>query len=218
MKDPQAGKTRFDRMAAEWDANPVRVALARAVTEAIRETVPLRADMQVMDFGAGTGLVTLALAPSVGRLTAMDTSPDMLHMLEAKLKAQRIEHVRTLAGELDAGRGDYDLVVGSMVLHHIADVPKMITTLAACLKPGGWMALADLETEDGSFHGDMAGVYHKGFNPDEVCGWLREAGLSAVASREATVVVKPSASGELRRYPVFLASGVKTPASSATSR
>ena len=54
-------RARFDRVAGEWDANPARVALARAVTEAIRASVPLRPDMAVMDFGAGTGLVTLGL-------------------------------------------------------------------------------------------------------------------------------------------------------------
>jgi len=67
-------RARFDRAAAEWDANPARVALARAVAEAIRKAVPLRPDMNVLDFGAGTGLVTLGLLSSVGRLTAVDAS------------------------------------------------------------------------------------------------------------------------------------------------
>ena len=60
MKDERI-RARFDRVAAEWDASPTRVALARAVVEAIRAAVPLDAEMRALDFGAGTGLVTLGL-------------------------------------------------------------------------------------------------------------------------------------------------------------
>jgi len=80
-----AVRTRFDRLAAEWDANPGRVAIAKAVTAAIRNAVTLRPDMVAMDFGAGTGLVTLGLLSDVGSLTAVDASGEMLRLLDEKL-------------------------------------------------------------------------------------------------------------------------------------
>ena len=58
-QDEDEVRGRFDRVAAEWDSNPDRVALAGAVAKAIRKAVPLRADMCTLDFGAGTGLLTL---------------------------------------------------------------------------------------------------------------------------------------------------------------
>jgi 2-polyprenyl-3-methyl-5-hydroxy-6-metoxy-1,4-benzoquinol methylase len=70
---------RFDEKAAEWDANPARVALARAVVDSIRAAVPLRPDVRVLDFGAGTGLVSLGLLPFVGEVTAMDASDGSFH-------------------------------------------------------------------------------------------------------------------------------------------
>jgi arsenate reductase len=165
-------RERFDRAAAQWDTNPSRTALAKAVAEAIQETVPLRPDMDAMDFGAGTGLVTLGLLPYVGSLTAVDASGEMLRVLDEKLKALQIGNVRTMLCEIGKTRlpvARFDLIVSSMVLHHIPDVPEALRGLRPCLRSGGWIALADLDTEDGSFHADSTGVYHHGLDRKQVC-------------------------------------------------
>ena len=67
-------KRNFDSVAASWDANPVRVKLAHDVVRAIRETIPLRPDMDVLDFGCGTGLLSLGLLPMVHTITGVDSS------------------------------------------------------------------------------------------------------------------------------------------------
>lgn len=203
----QQNRARFDRLAAKWDSNPSRVALARAVADAIRKSIPLRPDMKVMDFGAGTGLVTLALLPDVAGITAMDTSGEMLQVLDGKLNALGITNVHTMLSETDKAPlpvSEFDLIVSSMVLHHIPDVPQIIRRLRPCLRTGGWIALADLESEDGTFHADPTGVYHHGFDPEQVCRWLQDAGFTNTTAREAHRMVRPSPDGESRSYPVFL--------------
>ena len=142
------------------------------MADAIRKTVALRPDMNTMDFGAGTGLVTLALLPCVARVTAMDTSGEMLRVLDKKLKALRIANVHTMlheSGKTPLPAAAFDLIVSSMVLHHISDVPEALRRLRPCLRPGGWIALADLDTEDGTFHSDSTGVFHHGFDRGEIC-------------------------------------------------
>ena len=52
---------RFEREAARWDAAPWRMALARSVAEAIQAQVPLSGTDAALDYGCGTGLLTLAL-------------------------------------------------------------------------------------------------------------------------------------------------------------
>lgn len=197
---------RFDRAASTWDLEDRRVVLARAVVDAIAANVPLTPEWSTLDFGCGTGLVTLALAPKVGAITGADTSPGMLKTLAEKAGAMAIP-VRLLP--LDpAGHGDlegpYQLIVSSMTLHHIPDVPALFHRFARHLQPGGRIALADLDTEDGSFHEDMTGVHHHGFSREQIHTWLAEAGFLDV--RVETAAISPKKG---RDYSVFLATARK---------
>ena len=203
-------RARFDRVAAEWDSNPARGALARAVTDAILKTVPLRPDMNAMDFGAGTGLLTLGLLPHVGSIAAMDASGEMLRSLNEKLRALGIDKVHTMLCDISTTPlpvAGFDLIASSMVLHHIPDVPLTLQRLRPCLRPGGWIAMADLDSEDGTFHTDSTGVYHHGFDRGEVCRWLEQAGFNDATARGAYLIVRRAPDGEAREYPVFLVTG-----------
>ena len=70
--------------------------------------------------------------------------------------------------------------------------------------PGGWIALADLDAEDGTFHADPTGIYHHGFERITVCRWLERAGFTGASSREAYRITRPGSDGVARTYPVFL--------------
>jgi tRNA (cmo5U34)-methyltransferase len=197
--------SRFDREAAQWDSNPGRVALARAVAAAIRGAVPLHAGMAAMDFGAGTGLLTLALLPFVSTMTAVDASAEMLRVMEQKLAAAKLAGVQTLHGDIAhqaLPAAAFDLIVSSMAMHHIRDVPAVLAKLRPCLRAGGWIALADLDTEDGSFHPDPTGVYHTGFDRGTMTGWLTRAGF---ADARVTDAYRMDRAG--RQYGIFLAVG-----------
>ena len=194
----------FDQAAGAWDLEARRVALAQGVAGAIQERIPLSRAMDVLDFGCGTGLVTLALAPLVGTITGADTSPGMLQVLSEKVAAASIAvALRPLDGSAGlALGGPYHLIVSSMTLHHVADVPGLFHRFAAHLHPGGQVALADLDAEDGSFHDGVPGVHHLGFRRDQVMGWLEAAGFLEIRLETAVVTRKGD-----KDYPVFLASG-----------
>jgi 2-polyprenyl-3-methyl-5-hydroxy-6-metoxy-1,4-benzoquinol methylase len=197
----------FDQAAATWDLEERRVRLARGVAKAIKTAVPLTKELDVLDFGCGTGLVTLELAGQVGSIAGADTSPGMLRALADKANLQD-RPLRLV--ELDpAGTGDlggpYDLIVSSMTLHHVADVPALLDRFQRHLRPGGHVALADLDEEDGGFHDDPAGVHHRGFPRGQIQAWLEEAGFRQVCVETAAVTRKGD-----RDYPVFLASARRT--------
>ena len=203
-------QARFDAAAAAWDSNPRRIEMARAVSDVIRKAVPLCSSMNVMDFGAGTGLLTLALMPDVRSITAVDASGEMLRILEQKLTALQVANVRTLLcniAETVLPVAEFDLVVSSMVLHHIPDVEQLFRQIQPCLQPGGWIALADLDSEDGTFHSDPAGVFHKGFDRNKVCEWLGNAGFIGVSAQDAYRITRAEADGGTRQYGVFLVTG-----------
>ncbi len=205
--------SRFDQAAAEWDNNPGRVNLARAVGEGIGRAIPLQPNWRVLDYGAGTGLLTLNLQPRVASLVALDSSKGMLEKLAQKLQKSGIDSVQTHHWDLAARpfpETGFDLVVSSMTLHHLRDVPLVLGRLISLLKPDSWLAVADLDTEDGSFHGDAPDVFHHGFARTRISEWLVQAGLTRVSVNDAHCMRKQSATGELRSYSVFLAVGQKS--------
>ena len=202
-----SGKDYFDQAADTWDLAEPRVALALGVAKAIRERVALSRTLEVLDFGCGTGLVTLALAQAVGAITGADSSPAMLEVLAEKAQALGIAvGLQPVDSEVPGKLGGpYDLIVSSMTLHHLADIPALFGHFAAHLRPGGRVALADLDTEDGGFHAEASGVHHQGFAREQIQAWLQEAGFQEVRLETATVARR-----EERDYPVFLATARKS--------
>ncbi len=202
----------FDKEAAQWDANPGRVKLAHDIADAvIRETKPAK-DQDALDFGCGTGLVTLRLQPLVRSITGMDSSRGMLAVLESKVRSQGLVNVRTQFTDLEKGAkvdGQYHLIVSSMTLHHVPDPASLIAQLSGALLPGGTLAVADLDAEDGLFHGDNTGVLHLGFDRARVKGLFEQAGVSGVREVTAAVVAKEIEGKGMREFPVFLIMGRK---------
>lgn len=203
--------SRFDEAAATWDEHPVRVALARALAAGILAQVPVQPSMTAMDFGCGTGLVTLALQPAFRHLVGVDSSPGMLKKLREKIEGMGVANVEALLLDLttEAPPDDLrvDVIVSAMALHHIADLPGLLRTLCRMLTPGGYLALADLDAEDGSFHDDPTAVYHHGIGRAWLMAQLTALGFQQVQATTAHVVERPDATGTLRRYPVFLVTG-----------
>ncbi len=198
----------FDQAAATWDDNPRRVEMAGVVAQAMVRDVLLTADMKVMDFGCGTGLITRQLAPQVASVTAADTSAEMLAVLMQKAQAGGMRNVDTLLLEpgypLPAGP-TYDAVVSSMVFHHLEDIPHVLERFAAWLQPGGWLAIAELEPEDGSFHSDGRHVLHHGIDPSWLRSQIEALGLSVRSVQMVhTIRRQPEGADQPRDYPVFL--------------
>ena len=200
----------FDIKAATWDENPTRVKLAEDVVQAIKQQVTLLPDMEVLDFGCGTGLLAMSVLVSVRSVTGMDTSQGMLDVLEAKAKRQGLSNVYTR--HLHPGErlsGAYDLIISSMTFHHVEDIEALLAQLFQTLKPAGCLYVADLDLEQGTFHDDNTGIFHFGFDRDALRNLFMKAGFSNVRAVTATEVIKPNPSGGLRTFPVFLMVGEK---------
>lgn len=198
---------RFDQEATTWDENPRRVRLAKAVAETIARKVPLSGAMDVLDFGCGTGLLTLKLQPLVGTITGADTSSGMMEMLRRKVKDRSLDMVESFLLKPDdsyALKGTYDLIVSNMTLHHIQDLASLFCQFRAHLRVGGHIALADLDKEDGTFHGNAEDVFHLGFERNDIKTLLADTGFLDL---EVTTAFEVRRNG--RDYPVFLITGRK---------
>ncbi|MEX0868721.1 MAG: class I SAM-dependent methyltransferase [Nitriliruptoraceae bacterium] len=194
---------RFDARAETYDTAS-RIARADMVARHIRDAVVLHPTMRLLEYGAGTGLVSERLADRVGSITLADRSTGMLEVLRRKVDAGVFGDARVW--DFDVGRGDtsgetFDRIVSSMVLHHIPDLDPVLTGLATLLTDDGIACLVDLDAEDGSFHRDREAFDgHNGFDREAFGARLRRCGFADVTFTSGGHIDKDGT-----RYPLFLA-------------
>jgi ubiquinone/menaquinone biosynthesis C-methylase UbiE len=192
----------FDERAREWDT-PDRIERAAEVARAIREAVPMSRDMRAIEIGAGTGLLGLAFAGDLASLLLTDPSTGMLEVATEKIRRGGLTTVSATPYDLladPAPDGPFDLLLSLLVLHHVDDTAAAFRVMFGLLAPGGRAALADLDSEDGTFHdADAEGIHHLGFDRDRVAALARAAGFVDLEFSTADEIEKDG-----RTYPVFL--------------
>ena len=115
----------------------------------IRE-IKLTPVIDALDYGCGTGLVTLRLQPHVRTITGVDSSEGMIGVLQEKVKKQKLKNVRTQLVDFELGdkvEGTFHLIVSSMTLHHVAELAPLFRLFYELLLPGGTIGVADLDGE-----------------------------------------------------------------------
>jgi ubiquinone/menaquinone biosynthesis C-methylase UbiE len=79
-RQPQPAN-RFDEAAATWDDTPRRRQMSETITRAVQQTIPLRKDWRVLEYGCGTATLGFLLAPHVGEVVAADASAGMVEQV-----------------------------------------------------------------------------------------------------------------------------------------
>ena len=197
--------TDFDARAATWDDDPLKVERAQAVADAIVRNVALDRSMRALEYGCGTGLLSFMLRPRLGHITLADVSDGMLAVAAGKVAAANDAAMRTVKLDLAADAlpdERYDVVYSLMTLHHIPDTDAILRRFHAVLAQPGWLCIADLDTEDGSFHGPGVDVHH-GFDRAALAAKARAAGFASVEFTTAHVMTK-AVDGQLKPFPIFL--------------
>jgi len=125
----------FKEKAKEWDTNDRSQQLSSGIGSAILENINLTQSMEVLDFGAGTGLITSQIAPFVKRVTAVDISDSMLEKLRAKTELQ--EKVHVLCHDITVSRlnQEFDLIMSAMAMHHVKDTENMLNQFSKLTLP-----------------------------------------------------------------------------------
>lgn len=194
----------FDERAKEWDT-PERVERAAAIADAVRAAVPISAGMRAIEIGAGTGLLGLQFAGDLASLLLTDPSTGMLEVAAEKVRRGALSTVTVAPFELlrdPAPLGPFDLLLSLLVLHHVDDTAAAFAAMYGLLGPGGRIALADLDKEDGTFHdADAEGIHHLGFERERVAGLARAAGFVDIGFTTAAEIERDG-----RTYPLFLLS------------
>lgn len=195
----------FSEKATDYDNLKSRTDNVDAIALGIIKSNVVEKHMHIMDFGSGTGLLLSNVAPYVAKITAVDISPSMNSMLISKKNLLECElEILEIDITKQAITEKFDGIISSMTIHHIEDVEALFRNFYHLLNTHGFIALADLDTEDGSFHTTDTGVHHFGFNRDEFLSMAKAAGFKNLNIDTVSVIEKPTGN-----YSVFLLTGRK---------
>jgi putative AdoMet-dependent methyltransferase len=195
----------FSEKAQDWDKDEMKKQLSSAIGSEILKQIPVNKSMKVMDFGAGTGLITYQIAPHVNKVVAVDISEAMLSQLMEKFSNQN--NVEMCCQNIidEPINKTFDLIMSAMAMHHVEDTNKLIQRFSENATSGAMLALADLDSEDGSFHpAQMDGIFHHGFDRDELKAILEKHNFTNVNFSTAHTINK-----EDKTYPIFLLTASK---------
>ena len=173
--------------AEEWIATldgPQRVASLRI--DEVVGSVGLRPGQTVADIGAGSGLFSVPLARAVGptgRVYAVEIDAGFFPQIRKRAGAAGVSNVETVLGQFTdpaLPMKPIDLAFFHDVLHHIADRPAYLATVARYLAPDGRIVVVDYQAGMGP---------HPGHPELEVSraqleAWMRAAGLTEVKAIE----------------------------------
>ncbi len=175
------------------------------IANLICDTIKFDSKMNILDFGSGTGLLLERIAPYVNMITAVDVSKSMNEQLHKKKESIgcKLEMI-----EMDLAKSNldkkFDGIISSMTMHHVEDVKSIFDKFYALLNDGGFIAIADLDIEDGSFHSEDTGVHHLGFDREELLDVMSQTSFANVQIQTASTLRKPQGD-----YSLFLLTAYK---------
>jgi tRNA (cmo5U34)-methyltransferase len=191
----------FDSRAREWDKDKMHMERSVAIAAELEKMIPIDYSMKVLEYGAGTGILSFLLKDKFSEITLMDSSREMLNVCDEKIEYYKTNHIKTVWFDLENSdyASTFDLIYNQMVLHHINDIETIFKKFYSLLNAGGYLAIADLLPEDGSFHGPDVQV-HLGFEPEKLKETLSSIGFKNIEYKTCFEMKRDS--GKI--FPVFL--------------
>ena len=202
----------FDVKASGWDNNPMHWDRSKAIAEEMQRLLPLRTRLKALEFGAGTGILSFMLKEFFDEITLMDSSSEMVRVINEKVASSGVQNFKPLLFDLvhnDFVDEKFDVIFTQMVLHHVEDIELIIGKFYKMLNAGGYLAIADLYTEDGSFHGEGF-TGHLGFDVDILAEKLSKYHFKNISHRKCFTINREILDLKTQQFPVFLLTANRT--------
>lgn len=196
----------FSQKARTWESNPIHAQRSEAIAKNLVDRVSINTNMNGMEFGAGTGLLSFILANRFKTITMIDSAEGMVEVMQEKVEESQHNNLKPLLFDLTEEayeKSSFDAIFSQMALHHVADVDAIFERFYDMLNAGGFLAIADLYSEDGSFHGEGFDG-HNGFDTVELEAKMKQAGFTNVQTETCFTMPKGT-----ENYPLFLMIAIK---------
>jgi len=166
----------FEQMAKRYDTEE-RIELAKVIVKEVRPELRNSKSKSLIDYGSGTGLISLDLTDLVDSILLVDSSKDMLDVARAKISDKGITNSKVLYSDFTQETPELkaDIIVMSLVLLHIPDTKKILQELFNILNSGGKLIIIDFDKNDEINHPKV----HNGFSHEELKRGLTEVGFKS---------------------------------------
>lgn len=198
--------TSFDEKAATWDDNPEHISRAAEISSFIRKNLVNKIVKSALEYGCGTGQLSIELEKDLPEITLMDESEKMIAVTRKKLSALGFSHLKPMHYDLmlkPLPDHKYDLIFTLLTLHHIENTALLFEKFNALLHDNGQIILIDLESEDGSFH-DYEFHGHLGFERKALETQLKASGFNPISYEICYTITKEIEPGQAKNYPLFM--------------
>ncbi len=187
LREARAAQKRayFDRVAASFGEQLLPGRTWEGLARGLARLCPRG---RYADLGIGDGMLTLLLAETAEKVTAVDISPQMLAALRTRAKAQGIANIETVEGGLEnlpLPDASHDVVVMSQALHHAADPNKALSEAVRVLIPGGSLLVLDLLAHNEDWVREKLEHVHLGFTEADLAARIKAAGFTHVSVSRA---------------------------------
>lgn len=196
----------FDNVAQTWDSNPIHQQRSEAIAKELLKNLSGKNYTTALEFGAGTGILSILLQDHFSEITLMDSSQEMVNVANSKIASGGQSNLKAIYFDLEKesyGAKTFDVIFSQMVLHHVNDIESIFNKFKRLLNSGGMLALADLYPEDGSFHGEGF-TGHLGFDPNNLENKLLRVGFDAITYSTCFTIKKIMIDGNNKDFPIFL--------------
>lgn len=166
----------FEQMAKRYDTKD-RIELANIIVKEVRPQLQNSKTKTLIDYGSGTGLISLELTDLVDSALLVDSSNQMLEVAQAKISHKEIDNAKVLYSDFTQETPELkaDIVLVSLVLLHIPDTTKILRELYNILNDDGKLIIIDFDKNDKINHT----MVHNGFEHNELKQKLQEVGFAA---------------------------------------
>lgn len=167
----------FEGMAKRYDT-PDRVELANIILEQVKPEFQNVKNSSLLDYGSGTGLISLELADLVKSIVLVDSAEKMLQVAESKIEARGLSNARVLHADYtqEFPELEVDMILVSLVLLHVPNTNQLLENLYRVLNDGGQLIIVDFDKNPMVDHPKI----HNGFTHEEMEGYLLEVGFKPV--------------------------------------
>ena len=167
----------FEQIAKRYDTEE-RIELAKIIVTEVRPKLRNTKTKSLIDYGSGTGLISLELSDLVDSILLVDSSKQMLEVAQAKITHKGITNSKVLYSDFTQETPELkaDIVLMSLVLLHIADTKKILQELFNTLNSGGKLIIIDFDKNDKIHHPKV----HNGFSHEELKTRLSEVGFRSI--------------------------------------